>query len=225
MRPSHRSLLINISLAVGTALVCITVGEVALRVMGIEKGHVSPPLIYQRSSNPSISYELKPSGRTRAFRSTITTNSKGFRSPEPDPSKKTLAVLGDSITFGYGVENEKTLPSQLQKLLPDYNFLNAGVPSYNLVQEAATYTQKIAPLNPAGLILVFYWNDLHDLEPAVLADDGNLREKGQEGPSFHCAPIIEGIMGWIPGKCWLDTHSSIYRVLKKLIIAKTIKAS
>jgi lysophospholipase L1-like esterase len=211
------SALINAALVFGSLTLFIAACEIGLRVTGIEKGRVMPPLIYQKSDNPLISYELKPNMTEKAFRSTVTTDSHGFRSEDIDPSKKTMAVLGDSITFGYGVENQETLPAQLQSLLPDYNVINAGVPGYNLTQERATYEEKIAPLKPEMLLLVFYWNDLTDTEPALLGDDGNLYQKGSKPAGSNCNPIQEGLMGLIPGKCWLDTHSAMYRVMKKLI--------
>ena len=36
----------------------------------------------------------------------ITSNSLGFRSPEPLPGKPVIAVAGDSVAFGFGVSDE-----------------------------------------------------------------------------------------------------------------------
>ena len=193
--------------------------EFGLRVTGIEKGRVIPPPIFQKSPVPDISYALKPNITEPAFRSTVRTNSLGFRSAEPN-GKPVLAVLGDSITFGYGVENNETLPAQLQPLLPEWDVQNSGVPGYNMRQEAATYANTFAPLNPKAVIVMFYWNDLEDQRPAVLHANGNLYPPGYEPPASGCNPVMEGLLAWIPGKCWLDTHSAIYRVLKKIAIAR-----
>lgn len=215
---------INLVLLVGTIILFLALLEIGLRVTGIEKGRVVPPPIYRASEYPDVSYELKPDMREAAFRSTVTTNSQGFRSPEIDPGKPTLAVLGDSMTFGYGVEDHETLPARLGELLPDYNVVNGAVPGYTIGQERATYEHKIRPLHPAALILVFYWNDLHDFDAAVVGNDGNLYAPGSEpsaGPT--CNPIREGILNLVPGKCWLDTHSAIYRTVKKVVSRRTEK--
>lgn len=221
MSSRPQSLLTNLGLLALTLLCTIIAGETGLRAFGIEKGHVEPPPIYRKSMNPEISYELKPDMSVKAFRSEIKTDSRGFRSPEPDASKPVIAFLGDSMTFGYGVQGDETIPARVGQRLTGYSVVNAAVPGYNLLQETATYREKVAPLSPKALVLVFYWNDLQDMEPAVLADDGNLYPKDYVPPTEKCAPVTDGLLGIIPGKCWLDTHSAIYRVIKKMVIART----
>lgn len=223
MRSRTRNLLINLSLATGSIALVIALLEIGLRLAGIDQGHVVPPPIYQRSINPDISYELKPNLNLRVFRSIVQTNSTGFRSPEIDPAKPSLAILGDSIAFGYGVENTESIPGRLQAMLPHWNVINAAVPGYNLLQEAATYIDKVRKYQPKALVLVFYWNDLHDMVPADLSADGNLYARGQVPPPGGCSPATTGILSIIPGKCWLDAHSAVYRTLKKFAGARAIK--
>lgn len=188
-----------------------------LRVTGIQTVAPSPPPIYQSSTNPTISYELKPNSEEYAFRSTITTNSLGFRSEELD-ERPLVAVVGDSITFGYGVQNNETLAAQLEQEFPRYQFLNAGVPGYNLKQQVATYNEKIRPLAPEHLLLVFYWNDIDAGPPAWLDEQGILRSHDwQPGDQRACSPIDRGIMAYIPFNCWLDTNTAFYKAFKKLV--------
>ncbi len=223
VHPRLQNALLNGGLLLGSLSLFLAAGEIALRVTGIEKGKVVPPPIYVRSDDPQISYALKPHLRERAFRSVITTNSLGLRSPEPDGERPVIAVLGDSITFGYGVQDNESLPARLQALLPGYDVQNGAVPGYNLMQESATYARSLSPLAPEALVLVFYWNDLADMDPAVLHQNGNLYPPGVEPSPEGCAPVTEGLLGLVPGKCWLDTHSALYRVMKKLVIARTEK--
>lgn len=178
-----------------------------------------PPLIFQSSDNPAISYELITNITQQAYRSMVKTNALGFRSEEIDPSRPLVAVLGDSITFGYGVENEETIAAQLEKQLPEYQFLNAGVPGYHLGQETAAYKEKIAPLNPEAVILVFYLNDMA-ATTGWLDQDKVLRAAGDDPhdrPALRCNPATTGTLAMIPGKCWLDRHSAIYVAVKKFV--------
>ncbi len=223
MTPRLQSSLMNIGLLLGSILLVIAALEIGLRVAGIDQGHTVPPPLYRKSSNPNISYELKPNLNIHVFRSTVQTDASGLRSPQADPAKPTLAVLGDSITFGYGLEESQSIPGRLQEMLPAWNVVNAAVPGYNLLQEAGLYQEKVAALQPKALVLIFYWNDLHDMVPADLAPDGNLYTRGSTPPSQVCAPATIGILSMIPGKCWLDTHSALYRVLKKFALARFIK--
>lgn len=196
--------------------------ELLLRMTGVEKGRPEPIPIYRRNEDPRINYDLKPSMRVRALRSVITTDSRGFRSPEPDAAKETIAVLGDSIVFGYGVEDDETVAARLAASLEHrYNVVNAGVPGYNLRQEAATYATKLRALDPVMLILVFYGNDLGNAEPSVLDASGNIQASGAPSWTPTCNPIEAGILGWLPGRCWLDLHSAFYRAVKKIVSART----
>lgn len=212
------------------AVVLVTIGlffggiEAALRITGIDKGRPHTPPIYAKSENPDLSYELLPNLQQKAFRSTIVTDRRGFRSAEIHPGKPTIAVMGDSIAFGYGLENDQTLGGRLQTLLGDtVNVVTAAAPGYTLGQQAALYEEKVSLLHPKTIILVFYWNDLTDLEPAVLDDDGNLQAPDWKPGTPTCHPIEEGLLGMLPGRCWLDLHSAFYRTVKKVIVARTEK--
>lgn len=213
-----KNAIINIGLLIGSTLLFFSGIESVLRATGLEKGRPVPPPLFQTNPNPDISYELKPNMRERAYRSTIKTNSLGFRSPELDPTKPTMAVLGDSIAFGYGLENDETITAQLSTLFEEtFNILNTAVLGYTLLQETATYEQKIKPLHPKALLLFFHFNDLRDMEPAELHPDGNIRPRGTPQESLQCRPITDGILQYIPGKCWLDLHSAFYRAVKKVV--------
>ncbi len=213
----------NLSLTLATFIVFFGLGEIALRATGIDRGSPKTPAIYEASSDPAISYQLKPNLKEYAFRSTVTTNSLGMRSPEPDNAKKTIMMLGDSITFGYGVEDDETVGSKLSALLDhQYNVMTIAAPGYTLGQESSLFLQKSPQISTDTLILVFYWNDLADEgAPPVLASDGNLHEPGWKPTEIRCHPIEEGILGYLPGRCFLDLHSAFYRTVKKLIVRNT----
>ena len=223
----------NGGLLIGSIVFFTLTIEFGLRLTGLQTVKPRPPQIYLSSKNPSISYTLKPNINTKAFRSTVTTDENGFRVNETSSfhsapenveeiekqkiGKPNIAVLGDSITFGYGVENYQTLPARLEELIPDYHFINTGVPGYFLSQEIALYNKITRKMDPEALILVFYWNDLNDFNPGVLDEQGILRTADWKPEDKPCDPITEGILGYIPGKCWLDTHSAFYMAFKKAV--------
>lgn len=70
--------------------------------------------------------------RTREF--TVSTNSLGFRNREiSDKHGLRIVCVGDSVTFGWGVEAEDSYPAQLELLLqknyPTIEVINTGVPA------------------------------------------------------------------------------------------------
>ncbi|MDO8648427.1 MAG: GDSL-type esterase/lipase family protein [Candidatus Peregrinibacteria bacterium] len=220
MRSSLRNTVINVSLLLATIAIFFGGIEFALRVTGLQTTKPNPPKIYQSSAIPDIRYELKPSISERAYRSTVTTNSLGFRGPELQEGKQLIAMLGDSITFGYGLEDDQTLPAHLQALLPEFNVLNTASPGYNLTQQTAVFREKVKKLNPTTLVLIFHFNDLEESGIAHLDEQGILRPEGWTLEEEQCSPIKTGLMAYVPGKCWLDLRSAFYRAVKKFVTAQ-----
>ena len=215
----RKSLLINIGLLCGSLIGFLLVAEFGLRVTGLQTVKPNPPKIYQQSENLDISYELIPDLREEpAYKATVSTDNYGFRlnSSIPKPAgRKLIAVLGDSITFGHGVGNDETLSAQLALRNINNQYLNTAIPGYQLGQQTATYKEKVAKLNPDGVMLVFYWNDLNAGPPGILDDQRILRGHNWVPSESVCQPIKTGVMNLIPGKCWLDTHSAFYKAFKR----------
>ena len=102
----------------------------------------------------------------------IRTNSLGLRSAEIEPAKPAgvfrILVLGDSVTFGWGVRVEDAFPSQLASLLatlrPNDRFevINAGVSGYGTWQELLWLRQTGLKLDPDVVIVQAHLNDAAD---------------------------------------------------------------
>jgi lysophospholipase L1-like esterase len=211
------NLSVNILLLLTTVVLFFLGGEILLRVTGVQQIGPTAINIYQKSDDPDISYRLLPNLSVKAFREIVTTDQHGFRSRPIDPKKPSIAVLGDSVTFGYGLRDDQTIPAIVASHLPSYNVINAGVPGYHLGQELALYRKNIAPLKPSVLVVVFFPNDLN-FDMAFLDDQGILRSEGwTPGQVVGCDPITKGILGLLPGKCFLDLHSAFYKFVKKIV--------
>lgn len=122
------------------------------------------------NNNPQIIYELKPNIKAKFVRVLISTNKNGFRG-RVIPSKKgkksvRIIGLGDSVMFGWGVEEGKdfmsVLAEELQKFAPqcDWEIVNTGVPGYTTLMEVATLEEKGLAYSPDVVILNFINNDL-----------------------------------------------------------------
>jgi len=98
-------------------------------------------------------------------------NSLGLRNSEIGSKADTfrILVLGDSFTFGYGVENEETYPSQLQKILNEridrkVEVINAGYASGYAPDAYYAYLKKEGFALQPDLVLIgfFVGNDFID---------------------------------------------------------------
>jgi hypothetical protein len=99
-------------------------------------------------------------------------NNLGFRDDkdyevEKGPNVFRIMVLGDSVTYGYGVKFEETWPYLFQKRLeewkPETNWQvwNMGVPSYEMDAELKTLEEDGPKYKPDLVIVGFYENDLY----------------------------------------------------------------
>ena len=87
-------------------------------------------------------------------------DSKGFRNPKV-PAKADLVALGDSQTYGLGVESEKSWPRQLEPMIAQTVY-SMAYPSYGPVHSLILWDEAIA-LEPKIIIEAFYaGNDLYD---------------------------------------------------------------
>lgn len=100
-------------------------------------------------------------------------NSDGFRDEEYSVTKPNntfrIVVLGDSYTFGLGMQLNETLPKQLEiKLNEDtkmnYEVLNFGVPSFNTKEEVEMLKGIGLKYQPDSVIVAFMDNDVYDNE-------------------------------------------------------------
>lgn len=116
----------------------------------------------------------------------VNTNSKGMRDSELSSIKKAKRILaiGNSCTFGVGVNDETTWPSQLETLLGDKGIevINAGVPGYTSFQGLRYLKDNGLALEPDVLIASFGFNDIRewasysDMETAKNIEKQNLNK-------------------------------------------------
>ncbi len=99
-------------------------------------------------------------------------NSLGLRGPEttlePAPGVFRVLCLGDSTTFGFYVEEDETLPQQLQRELraggaESVEVVNGGCGGWSISDEADFYGERAHKLKPRLVLLTFCSNDLADL--------------------------------------------------------------
>ena len=169
----------NLLLAAASTLLALGLAEAALRLFRPVQ-YLKPPdpekyrgreeSLYQISHTPGLTYEMRP-GRDGTFEGMrVRTNHLGLRGAEPAADPGTvyrIVALGDSFTFGFGVDERDTFVSLLQERLdeapaPDgkkYEVLNMGVVGYNSRDEAEVLRHKGLALHPRGILLAYILND------------------------------------------------------------------
>ncbi len=141
--------------------------------------------------DPELFWRLKPNLRVRGEATHIRTNSEGFRGLDlrerEDPADLRLLLLGDSVTFGYGVPEDATIGARLraglQAALPGrkVEVLNAGVPGYTSLQGLHLLRRLGERVAPDVLIVSFGFNDARDM----FASDQEIMDVGRSTMSIR----------------------------------------
>lgn len=167
MKPSLRQ---NVLLFIASALVSILILEVLVRFIKPADHQISMVRIKEDliDNVDNSMWRNKPNFRGRfiqpEFNIEIRTNSQGLRDHEYSPEKASdtfrILTLGDSFTFGYGVETEETYAKVLEKLLNrraelKYEVLNGGVIGYNTFHELRYLKESGLALHPDLVVIGF----------------------------------------------------------------------
>ena len=127
-----------------------------------------PQILFVR--DPQLGFFHQPSQVGWLDDGKATINSLGLRGREVDMPKPAavyrIFVVGDSVTFGWGVNDDETFCQRLQHTLNDQRsvgrveVINGGVSGYATDQEAALLARLAPRLQPDLVLVGFYWNDL-----------------------------------------------------------------
>lgn len=166
-----RPWLARLSLLSGSVLVSFLMVEVALRVLGFPSRVLEfspagvPGYFFMKPNQDYVEhgfYAYQPPHRIRI-------NSMGLRGNEINPDRRwTILALGDSFTFGAGVNFEDTFVYVLEKRLrsqfePGVEVVNAGYAGATIDHELVVFERQGLPLKPDVVILQFFTNDVEDL--------------------------------------------------------------
>jgi tetratricopeptide (TPR) repeat protein/lysophospholipase L1-like esterase len=174
-------------LALAATLLTLGACELAMRAMGttpeiIPIGISSEDRIYRRSTNPYLSYELKPDYHHDDADLKFDhprTNSHGQRDVErrwdKPPGVRRIILLGDSVVVGFGIrEIDHLMSRQLERLYPEgaVEVLNLAVSGYCTRSEVELLKVKGVRYDPDLVILVFVENDFHNFNREARYTDG-----------------------------------------------------
>jgi hypothetical protein len=168
----------RILIVAALAVVVMLAGEVMLRLFSPQIFFLSAPGMYQ--PDPDVGHVLRPGfdawTQHTEFRVRVKINGDGLRGPALRPTADDtvrILCLGDSMTFGIGVEHERAYPAVIEGVLRDRHpgldiqVLNAGTPHYGTLDELNFLTKRGAELGPDFILLQFYAGD--DFEQNRLA--------------------------------------------------------
>jgi len=125
------------------------------------------------SINKDIGLEHNKNVEKQLMGVQIKLNSQGFRNNiDIDNSKKTILMLGDSMTLGWGAR--KSFSSNLEeKINSNFQVLNAGIGNTNTYMQINNFFENYEKYDFDVIILNFFINDLEK----VVIKEGNFIKK------------------------------------------------
>lgn len=198
----------GIAMGLGLALLLI-LAELGLRIAGFQafRGGSHTMEDSELSWINKISAEVDVRGPDFSFE--VHTNSLGLRGPELKPETQRILLLGDSYTFGYGVDDDETFAARLQHILkhegPDgWEVVNGGVSGFGAMQSHIFARRIWDDIEPRIVIYTHCGNDFGD----------DLR---------FSRGTYRIIRNRLPGRRFLKENSVVYNLAKPLVLGALSK--
>lgn len=158
------------ALTISTVL-CLAAAEVALRVISPVQTFVNPAGSFHRP-DPELGWTGTPNWKARFhkvdFDVLVESDANGFRARkatiQPAPGSPVIAVLGDSFTWGWGVENGSVFTDVMQNELgAGADVRNFGVNAYGTLQQLLLLQRLLKEgLRPSHVLVMFFNNDFYN---------------------------------------------------------------
>ncbi len=195
----------NLSLALGAAAFALGVAELVVRftvpVRNVGPSFTTYDSVYGKRLKPSF----HATRYTPEFTNKFTTNSLGFRGPEPvSPPTHGLLFMGDSYTMGYGVSDGEEFPELVRHALLQTGstvpVINAGMGDNGNGRWVKFLRHELGRLKPRTVILQISENDFGDNVKEglfTLDHSGDLTERPLPSPGI--SRTIQEVIELVPG--------------------------
>ena len=189
-------------------LVTFALCEIALRMVGYATIYFYDPIYMPCPTTSQIPFVMKPDLQNARAHGNIRINTDhlGLRSISPAATygakrgnEFRIAVLGDSITFGYGVQTEDTYGNVMETVLnadfpgcrtEDFNF---GVSSYSVKEMAATLRYRVPAIEPDLVIVGIIYGDF-DLSRTPGIDQYGYNTHNEMSGFFSRLPYLKAAL-------------------------------
>ncbi|MCW8885640.1 MAG: SGNH/GDSL hydrolase family protein, partial [Motiliproteus sp.] len=173
IKSKNRSRLYATIIFLLTTVICLAIAEWFLRSYQsklTQDDEITPGLLqYHSQFGWVLAKNWQGNHKHHDFEVNYNTDSQGYRisdSRDKNGSKnveKTVAFIGDSFTFGLGVNDDQTFTALLNQKDPTTKYLNLGIPGYSTDQQYLLMKYRHSRIRANHYILVFYLgNDFLD---------------------------------------------------------------
>ncbi|MCH2169473.1 SGNH/GDSL hydrolase family protein [Myxococcota bacterium] len=197
----------------------VVIGEVTLRIYleyrtfyDVEMSRYAR-LLKIDAENPRVGHLHRPNSEAELMDVEVRINSDGFRDDEIRSNSNgthRIIFLGDSLTFGWGVEQNETFAHLLERRLDAQSpteVINFGTGNYNTEQEVELLLEKGLDYQPDQVVLFYFINDAEPVpQKSRFPWLGDLRIA-----TFYWSRIKALAARWSDSAGYRDYYSALYR--------------
>lgn len=133
------------------------------------------------------------------MRFTVSTDHRGLRHmPEVPATQHRIAFVGDSCTFGLGVDDDETFPALIQQANPQWQCVNLAVPGYTAFQ-GRRVLEAFSFDGPVDVVVITFgrnddleWDGMSDMEHAAAIE-------ARRSSPLRFSRAAEVVGGWLSG--------------------------
>ena len=165
---------------------------------------------FRVAENPRIAYTFKQEHEVEIFGKQVVTDALGLRRrpvPEPDGECIRVVVLGDSVAFGWGLDEEQVLAHQLEQVLAEVRGEQAvpavartvAIPSWNHANAPHFLFDHFDELDPDVVLYLPVDNDLNDSSTVLESGyRGDRYDPISPDPLLHVSRMDDYLRGLLP---------------------------
>jgi len=231
-RRDLRRTILQLGLGLTSVVAALLVAEMLVR--GIAPQRIRTPFAID---DPRLLYRNEPliHGRHTSpgeFDYRFSINSKGCRGRETTWKKlaltKRVVCVGDSFTWGTGVEYDQCYPAQLEQLLnaeavagnePHYEVINTGVMSWGISQYYLCARGEALRYEPDVVVVSMFQDDWENALLGLITEDnaGHLIEHEVTFPQLRKQRLM---LSWIPFFRQIMSHSELANLIQDALRAR-----
>ena len=216
-----RSFAASCALILGSVIVAFGVFEAYCRIVVDDGMHYHLEMwkyavaLKKVAGDPAIGHQHVPGAQARLMGVDVQINAEGLREKSSRISigkKKRILMLGDSVTFGWGVPQSETVAARLEQALTrtvddPVSVINAGVGNYNTAMEVAWFERHGLKYEPDMVVLNIFINDA---EPTPLYANTSWWDR-----QLYSRVILFGAVDTVArvalgGPDWKDYYQGLY---------------
>lgn len=165
------------------------------------------------AADPRIGHLHRPGASARLMGVEVEINANGLRDrdyPIERVGGERIVFLGDSLTFGWGVEVEQRFESLLERSLNERGpteILNFGAGNYNTEQEVALFLERGLGYSPDRVVLFYFINDA---EPTPRRSAWSILGRSRMA-TFVWSRATAAASRLRPARSFRDYYAALYR--------------